>query len=286
MTERMIKTYCSYRQNIFLLLLIVLVNTHPAKSLHNQFDMHDPSGIIKCEDTYWIFSTGRGIPSWYSNDLVKWTAGKTPLPPGSYPTWVKSYASGFDGHFWAPDCFYMNGLYHLYYSCSSWGSRNSCIGLMVSKSLNPESADYGWSDEGVVVFSSDASNVNCIDPAVFRDDEGKIWLTYGSHWDGIRIIELDSINGKVIGGTHYPVAGKGDYKTEAPYVINHDKYYYLFINRGQCCEGVNSTYYIQVGRSESPSGPYLDKTGKDLYNGGGSTVLSTSGSMIGPGCLG
>ena len=255
-------------------------------ALHNQYELHDPSSIIKCGDNYWIFATGNGIHSLYSKDLVGWTNGESPFAWGSYPSWVLSYVPDFGGHYWAPECFYMNGQYYLYYSCSSWGSRNSCIGLLTSKSLNPGSEDYAWKDEGMVVYSTNDGDVNCIDPAVFMDDEGKVWLTYGSHWDGIRIVELDSVSGKVIGGTHHPVAGKGDYKTEAPYVINHGEYYYLFFNRGQCCDGVNSTYYIQMGRSTSPTGPFLDKTGKDCYQGGGTTVLSSSGSFIGPGCIG
>ncbi len=276
----------NFRHYLMLLFLLIFISTGKMSALHNQYELHDPSSIIKCGDYYWIFATGNGIHSLYSNDLVNWTNGESPFAWGSYPNWVLSYVPDFNGNYWAPECFYMNGLYHLFYSCSSWGSRNSCIGLLTGKSLNPGSEDYGWKDEGMVVYSTDAGDVNCIDPAVFRDDEGKIWLTYGSHWDGIRIVELDSLSGKVIGETHHPVAGKGDYKTEASYVINHGEYYYLFFNRGQCCDGASSTYYIQMGRSTLPTGPFLDKTGKDCYQGGGTTVLSTSGSLIGPGCLG
>jgi len=233
-----------------------------------------------------MFGTGSGIASLYSNDLVKWTTGTTPFVPGTYPAWVKSYVPDFGGHYWAPECFYMNEKYYLYYSCSSWGSRNSCIGLITTKSLDPASADYEWTDAGMVIYSTESDNYNCIDPAVFRDDEGRIWLSFGSHWDGIKMVELDSVWGDMLNETIYSVASKGDYKAEASYVINHGAYYYLFVNHGQCCDGVNSTYYITMGRSASPTGPFLDKTGKDLYNGGGTTVLSTSGSFIGPGCIG
>jgi arabinan endo-1,5-alpha-L-arabinosidase len=98
--------------------------------------------------------------------------------------------------------------------------------------------------------------------------------------------EIDSVWGTPLNETIYSVASKGDNKAEASYIINHGGFYYLFVNHGQCCDGVNSTYYITMGRSESQTGPYLDKTGKDLYNGGGTTVFSTSGSFIGPGCSG
>jgi arabinan endo-1,5-alpha-L-arabinosidase len=275
-----------YFVRYMILLLLVYAGEGSIHALHNDVGAHDPTGIIKCDSIYWIFTTGRGPYAMYSNDLIEWTAGKTPLTPGSFPSWVTNYVPGFDGHFWAPDCFYMNGLYHLYYSCSSWGSTVSCIGLLTSKSLNPESADYAWTDEGVVVFSTGSSNYNCIDPAIMRDDEGKIWMTFGSHWDGIKMVELDSVTGLAQNQDLIAVAGKGDYKTEAAYVVNRGDFYYLFYNRGQCCDGASSTYYIQVGRSLSPTGPFLDKNGTDCYQGGGTTVFSTSGSLIGPGCIG
>jgi len=287
------KFHLHFKQNkglfirrIVLLSIMILSSGLNTYALHGTIGVHDPSSIIKCGDTFWIFSTGNGIYTIYSKDLVKWTAGTTPFVPGTYPSWVKSYVPDFGGHFWAPECFYMNGEYYLYYSCSSWGSRNSCIGLMTNKTLNPTSPDYSWKDEGMVIYSTESSNYNCIDPAVFRDDDGKIWMTFGSHWDGIKMVELDSVYGDTMNETIYSLASKGDYKAEASYIINHGDYYYLFVNHGQCCDGVNSTYYITMGRSSSPTGPYLDKSGKDLYQGGGTTVLSTSGSFIGPGCLG
>lgn len=269
-----------------LFLLMLFSGGFSAYALHGTYGVHDPSSIIKCGETYWIFSTGNGIYTIYSKDLIKWTAGTTPFTPGTYPSWVKSYVPDFGGHFWAPECFYMNGKYYLYYSCSSWGSRNSCIGLLTNESLDPASTDYSWKDEGMVIYSTESNNYNCIDPAVFRDDVGKIWMTFGSHWDGIKMVELDSVYGDTMNETIYSLASKGDYKAEASYIINHGDYYYLFVNHGQCCDGVNSTYYITMGRSASPTGPYLDKSGKDLYQGGGTTVLSTSGNYIGPGCLG
>jgi arabinan endo-1,5-alpha-L-arabinosidase len=130
---------------LFLFLFLGILNVN---ALNGNIGIHDPSSIIKCGDTYWIFGTGNGIYAIYSKDLVKWNAGTTPFFPGTYPSWVKSYVPDFGGTFWAPECFYMSGRYYLYYSCSSWGSRNSCIGLMTSKSLDPASPDYYWNDEG------------------------------------------------------------------------------------------------------------------------------------------
>jgi arabinan endo-1,5-alpha-L-arabinosidase len=265
------------------LLCVLLFPGVQLLGLQGRTGAHDPTAIQKCGDTYWIFTTGNGIYSMYSRDLISWTAGKTPFTRSVYPSWINSYVPGFEGHFWAPECVFMNGKYHLYYSCSTWGSKVSCIGLVTNETLNPDDPGFLWQDQGVVVFSNEGSSANCIDPSVFRTEEGDYYLTYGSYFGGIRIVQLDSLTGKVSGDYHYPVASGN---TEASYVIPHEGYYYLFINRGTCCQGVNSTYHIQVGRCEEPTGPFLDKTGTDLNAGGGSTILSTSGNFIGPGHTG
>ncbi|HYX08339.1 MAG TPA: family 43 glycosylhydrolase, partial [Bacteroidales bacterium] len=269
--------------NIITLSFIFLVFSQSVLALQNHTGAHDPSTIVKDGDTYWIFTTGNGIYSMYSKDLIKWTAGKTPFPAGTFPSWIKEYVPDFQGHFWAPECVYMNGLYYLYYACSSWGSKNSCIGLATTKSLNPSSPDYEWKDLGMVVFSNNNSAANCIDPALFTDKDGKLWLSFGSYFGGIRFTELDSQKGKPLSSKLYAVASGN---CEASYVILHGNYYYLFINRGSCCQGVNSTYHIQVGRSENPIGPFLDKYGNDLNAGGGTTILASQNNFIGPGCLG
>jgi arabinan endo-1,5-alpha-L-arabinosidase len=270
-----------YRCIIYFVLLLSV--RMPASALSNNAGAHDPSSIVKCGNTYWIFATGGGIAALYSTDLISWNYSASPFPNNQWPSWINSYVPAFAGTFWAPECRYMNGKYYLYYACSSWGVKTSCIGLATNKSLDPGSDDYEWIDQGVVVFSDASSDANCIDPSLFEDKEGKLWLTYGSYFGGIRIIELDPTTGLSKNSTKYSVAS-GD--CEASYVINHGDYYYLFINRGTCCQGVSSTYHIQVGRSESPTGPFLDKNNHNLNAGYGSTILGTSGSFIGPGCLG
>lgn len=263
--------------------VLFLFSASQLQGLHNHTGAHDPTAIQRSGDTYWIFTTGNGIYSMYSRDLVNWTAGRTPFTKDYYPSWINSYVPGFEGHFWAPECVYMNGKYHLYYSCSTWGSKQSCIGLVTNKTLNPADPEYLWQDQGVVVHSNSGSSANCIDPSVFQDRDGDYFISYGSYFGGIRIVELDSITGKTAGSYHHPVAS-GD--CEASYVIPREDQYFLFINRGSCCRGASSTYHIQVGRSDSPTGPFLDKQGMDLNVGGGSTILSTNGSFIGPGHVG
>jgi arabinan endo-1,5-alpha-L-arabinosidase len=60
-------------------------------------------------------------------------------------------------------------------------------------------------------------------------------------------------------------------------------FYYLFVSTGVCCQGVNSTYQIRVGRATSITGPYLDKAGTDLRSGGGTLFDGGNARWIGPG---
>ncbi|MBN1601341.1 MAG: arabinan endo-1,5-alpha-L-arabinosidase [Chitinispirillaceae bacterium] len=242
------------------------------------YGVHDPSTIVKENDRYYTFYTSNGVEYAYSTDLCTWRRSGAIFPSG-FPSWIKTHVSGFAGHFWAPDVFYMNNRWNVYYSCSSFGSRQSAIGLATTTSLrNPK-----WEDKGMVVSTTNSSNHNAIDAAIMRHD-GKVWLAYGSFWSGIVITELDSTTGKPVRKDNLKYIANND--PEAAGIIHHGDYYYLFFNRGKCCDGVKSTYYINVGRSTSPTGPYLDKNGKSTSSGGGTTILKTQGRYIGPGHFG
>ena len=267
------------------LLLALMWAAPPAWALHGADGSHDPSTIIKSGNTYWIFTTGQGIYGMYSTDLVRWTPGPRPVfPNNNYPAWINAKVPGFAGIFWAPECVFQNGKYYLYYSCSTFGSRVSAIGLVTNVTLDPTSPNYNWVDEGEVISSDNNSAANAIDPAIYRDASNNLWMTYGSFFGGIRTLQLDAATGKPLAGTtQYAVANGG---VEAAYVKQNGAFYYLFINRGTCCQGSSSTYYIQVGRSASPSGPFLDKNGVSLNNNGGTTLLSAAGRYRGPGHAG
>jgi arabinan endo-1,5-alpha-L-arabinosidase len=258
----------------------------PAHALQGAQGIHDPSTIVKSGNTYWVFGTGDGIACKYSTDLINWTDAKSVYTKTAYPGWINSKVPGFAGTFWAPECKFLNGKYYLYYSCSTFGSQVSTIGLATNPTLDPASPDFKWTDQGEVISSTALGNSapNAIDPAVFTDASNKLWLTYGSYFGGIRITQLDANTGKPLNAaTQYTVANGG---VEASYVAYNNGYYYLFINRGSCCNGVSSTYYIQVGRSASPTGPYLDQAGQDLNANGGTTLLSRDGKFVGPGHAG
>lgn len=272
--------------------------------------VHDPSKIVKCDNTYWIFATGDGIYSLYSKDLISWQAGPTPFTKTVFPAWIKSYVSKFDGNFWAPDIIYMNGKYYLYYSCSEWGTMTSTIGCVTNKTLNPADPEYKWVDAGFLGIWSYQPGLalNAIDPSVMRAPDGKIWMVYGSFNEkGIVVTEIDSISGKPktysgnLPGTSIANSWTGPQsynygEGEGASMIYRNGFYYLFYNKGGCCAGIASTYHMVVGRSASPKGPFLDKTGKALrltgQASGGTVVLKhdnsrgTDDRYYGPGHFG
>ncbi|QDA61433.1 T9SS type A sorting domain-containing protein [Hymenobacter jejuensis] len=272
------------RTATMLVIAVLYISVNQSFALQGATQCHDPSTIVKSGNIYWVFTTGDGVYGMYSTDLINWTPSPKPVfAANAWPGWINAKVPGFQGTFWAPECKFMNGKYYLYYSCSTFGSKVSAIGLATNATLDPTSPDYRWQDQGEVVSTNNSSDVNAIDPALFTDANGDLWLTYGSFFGGIRAALLDKTTGKPANSTRFPLAS-GD--AEASYVVRNGNYYYLFINRGACCNGVNSTYHVQVGRSTSPSGPYLDKSNVDLNNGGGTTILSSSGKYIGPGCVG
>ena len=135
--------------------------------------------------------------------------------------------------------------------------------------------------------TKEGDDYNAIDPSIFHDPDGTLWLTFGSYWSGIKLIQLDPLTGKRIAPDSKVYAIAFNDSIEASYLCKHGTYYYLFVNWGSCCQGPKSTYNIRVGRSSAVTGPYLDKAGVDMMNSGGSVFLATTnGPLIGPGHAG
>jgi len=246
--------------------------------------VHDPSTIVKCKDEYWIFTTGVGVNSWRSKDLSHWERG--PRVFETPPAWITNVVAGHRGHFWAPDVIRHNGQYWIYYSVSKFGVNTSAIALASNPTLDPADPDYRWSDRGVVIQSNKGDDFNAIDPSVTQTADGRLWLSFGSFWSGIKLTELDPATGKRL-SPDSPLRPLARNKTiEAPFIFRHDDYCFLFVNWDFCCRGTNSTYNIRVGRSREITGPYLDRDGKDLAQGGGTLLLGTDGAFIGPGHAG
>lgn len=282
---------------LFVIFSLLLITQHvSAIQLNGTTDIHDPSTIVRDGNRFWTFGTGAGannfpINALYSDDLITWHRGPSPIPRNTRPGWINGKVPDFDGNFWAPDIIQMNGRYYLYYSAFSITSgMNSAIGVMVTDSLN----NPNWRDLGMVVSTRDEPRsasgqpVNAIDAGVFRDANNDVWMLYGSHYAGIFMVQINPTTGLRMNSTRYPVVGNnGNWNEfEAAQVQYVNGYYYMFVNLGDCCAGRDSNYYIVMGRATSPTGPYLDRNGRSLWNNGGSSILSTSGIYIGPGHFG
>jgi len=294
---------------------LFLVLDAPAQDFHRDrlFDstqpsVHDPAAI-RCGDAWYLFTTGFGIGILTSEDLTSWEpSGRVFDTP---PQWALETIPGYNGHTWAPDIYFHEGTYYLYYSCSSFGKNTSAIGVATNRTLDPTSEDYHWEDHGCVVRSiAGRDNWNAIDPNVVMDTDGTGWLSFGSFWSGIKLVKLDPTLTRVAEPQEwYPLCrrpegtaddtsqtddaiqadprGKdfdpGNGAVEAPFIIRHGGLYYLFVSYDLCCRGPKSTYKVVVGRAERITGPYVDAAGIPLMQGGGTLVASANERYPGAG---
>lgn len=253
--------------------------------------VHDPC-IIKANGRYHLFCTGQqadatGLLPWrVSTDLVNWTVqGKV---FDDIPQWAAAAVPGTAG-LWAPDIAFFNGRYHLYYSCSTFGSNHSVIGLVTNATLDPQAPQFRWQDQGLVVKSVRSDEFNAIDPNHVIDAQGRHWLSFGSFWSGLKMIPLDAATGKPSGqGTMLSLASRpapqgAPGAIEAPFIVERDGYYFLFASYDYCCRGVSSSYYIVAGRSRDVRGPYLGRDGKSMLDGYGTVILQGNRQYRGPG---
>ncbi len=250
-----------------------------ALMLSGNLGTHDPS-IIAAGGRYYVFQTGPGIPTKSSSDLLSWSAG--PAVFSSNPAWIAQQVPGASD-LWAPDISFFGGQYHLYYAASTFGSNHSCIGHATRTSLSSGS----WSDHGAVICSNASGqndNWNAIDPNAALDQSGTPWLVFGSFWSGIKAVRLDTSGARADDQLHaLATRQSASGAIEAPYVVHHCGYYYLFTSFDQCCKGADSTYNIRVGRASSILGPYVDRDGTAMLQGGGTLVLQGGTRWRGPG---
>jgi arabinan endo-1,5-alpha-L-arabinosidase len=234
--------------------------------------------MIRLQNGDWeVFATHYGIEIYRSPDRVHWHYSGQALPDGV--DWAADYQPATD--LWAPDVSRHHGVYYLYYSVSSFGSNMSAIGLATSRTARPGQ----WTDQGLVYASAPTDDFNAIDPGLLVDAKGRWWLTLGSFWSGIKIIRLDPATGKPRADAPLRSVAQRPFPDpiEGAYAIRHGRYYYLFASYDFCCQGLNSTYNIRVGRSTRPTGPYVDRSGVAMTDDGGEQLLATHGYVIGPG---
>ena len=268
--------------------------------------VHDP--VMAFENgTYYLLSTGIGVSWATSKDRKTWVVQPTSFIE-HLPQWTRDSVPGFHNHVWAPDIIRWHDRWWLTYSCSTFGKNTSAIGLMSAETLNGQ-----WKDEGCLVKSEEhRDNWNAIDSNIAIDDNDQPWLVWGSFWDGIQIVSLEclglsdkslelrdvssadvkSLNSQpstlnqkpnTIARRYRPndpnaaenptskYAGRNS--IEAPFIFKKNGYYYLFVSWDYCCRGAKSNYRVAVGRSKQIDGPYLDRTGKPMTEGGGTLFL-------------
>ena len=249
-------------------------------------NVHDPS-IFKDSNGFYVYSTRAGMSVRCSPDLIHWQLCGDVF--AHLPQWAVQDVPGVRG-LWAPDISYFAGTYHLYYSVSTFGSNRSSIGLAINRTLDPRSDKYRWEDKGKVISSYKTDDWNAIDPNLVLDEAGQPWLSFGSFWSGIKLRKIDASTGKLDTKDQalYSLAGRprnaeSPGAIEAPYIVRKNGYYYLFVSFDFCCRGQASTYNIRVGRSKQVTGPYVDRDGKEMREGGGTLLLSGDDRWRGPG---
>jgi arabinan endo-1,5-alpha-L-arabinosidase len=230
--------------------------------------IHDPSTIMECEGKFYTFGTGGG--GLISDDGWSWHPGA--VRPGGGA---------------APDVIKIGDRYLVAYGSTGGGlggGHSGRILTMWNKTLDPQSPDFKYSEPVVVASSDGIEDCDAIDPSLLLDPtDGRLWLTYGTYFGFIRLVELDPKSGKRLEGNQ-PVNIAID--CEATDLIYRDGWYYLLGTHGTCCDGANSTYNIRVGRAKAVTGPYVDNRDVDMLRGGGKLVVAANGRLIGPGHFG
>ncbi|GAA5480867.1 arabinan endo-1,5-alpha-L-arabinosidase [Haloferula sargassicola] len=242
--------------------------------------VHDPSTVVREGGDAWCFATGHGVAV-LKQDGRNWNYAGSVFPRGKYPEWHREKVPGNEGHLWAPDVIELGNRWCVYYSVSTFGKNTSAIGMASRRKLGPGTEAEPWEDQGMIISSGRGDPFNAIDPAVIEDGL-KLWMSFGSFWDGIMLIELDAKTG-LRKGHRKPIPIANAPEIEAPFIYHQDGWFYLFVNWGLCCRGKDSTYEIRVGRSRDIEGPYLDKDDTPMTAGGGTLVLGSRGRFIGPG---
>lgn len=241
---------------------------HNASAQVGQPYIHDPSTIAECDGKYYTFGTGSG--GLISADGWTWKGGA--VRPGGGA---------------APDVMKIGDRYLVVYGATGGGlggGHNGRILTMWNKTLDPQAPDFKYSDPIEVAASDGLEDNDAIDPGLLLDPTtGRLWVSYGTYFGNIRIIELDPNTGERIkGNKEQDIA----IDCEATDLIYRNGWYYLLGTHGTCCDGVNSTYNIVVGRSRSVTGPYMDNVGRDMLQGGGKMVIAAGDRVVGPGHFG
>ncbi|EOL48824.1 hypothetical protein RV11_GL003319 [Enterococcus phoeniculicola] len=241
--------------------------------------VHDPS-IIKSADSYYILGSHMQFAK--SENLIQWeqlseSVAQTSLFDDIREELKEEFSYAKTDTLWAGDIQQLkNGNYYMYYCLCQGTSPLSVLGVAVADSIEGpyekvESFLYSGSSPKFGETYDATTDPNVIDPHVFYDNDGKLWMVYGSYSGGIYIMEMDGETGLPIDTTSYGkrLLGGNHSRIEAPYILyNHEtKYYYLFTSFG----GLDSYggYNMRVARSKTVDGPYEDGLNQQMIDAKG-----------------
>ncbi len=256
---------------------IKLVANQKKEITFHEVSVHDPS-VVKHDGMYYIF--GSHLSGAKSADLMNWEKigngvnRSNPIIDNPLEEMKEAFTWAKTDTFWAPDVIQLeDGKFYMYYCNCEGSSPLACLGIAVSDTIEGPYKDLGIIlKSGMTDTPSENGDFydatvypNVVDPCVYYDASGRLWMMYGSYSGGIYVLELNTKTGfpldkgygkKILGGNHLRIEGS--------YVIyNPDtSYYYMFLSFGGL--DADGGYNIRVCRSKTPDGPYYDFDGRDM----------------------
>lgn len=281
------------------------------RKTYQKITCHDPSIFKDFDGTYYIF--GSFLTGGSTQDLYNWTSLDAQIQGGfsqevrdQIKAWNKDEnADGWNGYLWAPDIIYNPHMekYCMYLSANGDDWKSNIVLLTADDIMGPydyagsivyggfDADNYGETDAPKVLGESEIPEryvvngianrkwgdmwPNCIDPCVIFDDEGNLWMSYGSWSGGIFMLELDEETGLRDYSVTYEsnehsdayfgakIAGGSYASGEASYIQKIGDYYYLFISYGAL--EARGGYNVRIFRSQRPDGDYVDLLGNTPY---------------------
>lgn len=242
--------------------------------------VHDPS-IVEVDGTYYIFGSHLAVAK--TTDLMNWTLVDSGVKknnkviPDAMSEMSEAFTWAQTNTFWAPDVIHLEDGRFYYYYCNCEGSKPlAALGVAVSDNIEGPYKDLGvilksgqnpdTLDENGDVYDA-TIEPNVVDPCVFYDREGKLWMMYGSYSGGIYILELDKKTGMPLEkGYGKKLLGENHLRIEGAFVqySKETDYYYMFLSFGGLT--ADGAYNIRVARSKNPDGPYYDAQGNDMID--------------------
>lgn len=248
---------------------------------HGHFHARRSKDLVNWE---YLGATMQEAPAWVKTKLneIRAEQGLDPIENPSYGYWAPCARKVNDHLYRMYYCIVVNNYIKTggrTYD-GSWTER-AFIGVMETS----DPASNNWEDKGFVICSSSDKGTNwnrasegdwnayfkfnAIDPSFIITPEGEHWLIYGSWHSGIAAVQLNPETGKTLAelpksyGTAAEIAPYGKLiftrtnggrwqGAEAPEIVYHDGYYYLFL----AYDGLDIPYNTRVLRSTKVDGPY------------------------------